>query len=241
MITTEQIAELRRLCEAATPGPWVRSKYGFNILTHDSELSTCTQRYTGDKKPTEEEMAVMVANAAFIAAARTALPALLDEVERMQRERREDIALMEETLQAEKIGIARIEKAEAEAGAMREALAELTEAVRRGPIKERFISLSDWIGLYKKGKQALSISSGTALLLALVVALTIGYGSMRREMGRQIAEMQAAVERQAEMVSLLAEGQQGMREYSDILLSRVQGVECWVGIGDAAGKPVEQP
>lgn len=88
----------------------------------------------------------------------------------------------------------------------------------------------------------------TLFLLALVVALTIGYSSIRRETARQLAEMQAVIEGQREIVSLLVEGQTGLLSIVNTtdretrtLLTRVQGVECWVGIGDAAGKPVEQP
>lgn len=76
MMNRKQVEALLELAEMATPGPWIRSRFGFNILTHDSSLSTCTQRYTGEKRPTEDEMEIMDANAAYIVAACNQVPTL---------------------------------------------------------------------------------------------------------------------------------------------------------------------
>ena len=73
---TNLITEARELCERATPGPWIRSKFGLNILTHDSEISTATQKYTGDSAYVADQMAILNANAAFIARSRTLIPEL---------------------------------------------------------------------------------------------------------------------------------------------------------------------
>ena len=75
----ERIKQLRELCEKATPGPWEQckddpwcvwvmngDKDGFNLLAECGWIDNDW-------------------NAAFIAAARTAVPELLDEVERLRR------------------------------------------------------------------------------------------------------------------------------------------------------------
>jgi len=85
MIDYKDPKAVLEVCGKATEGPWIRSRFGFNILTHDSELSTCTQRYTGKKRPTEGEIAVMEANADFIILARTALPYWVEEAERLRK------------------------------------------------------------------------------------------------------------------------------------------------------------
>ena len=63
---------LRRLADAATPGPW---DYPGELLG-----SPCTTVFAGDPKRTHAVYlaAAMPENGAFIAAARTAVPALLD-------------------------------------------------------------------------------------------------------------------------------------------------------------------
>jgi hypothetical protein len=66
-ITPAQLEEWKRLESAATEGPW-KAEFG-NL------------RY-----PCQAEDAEIVANAAFIAASRTALPALIAEVERLNAE-----------------------------------------------------------------------------------------------------------------------------------------------------------
>jgi len=70
-------ARLRELCNAATPGPWTHaSHFGaiFQISAASDAIVTTQFCYASETE----------ANAAFIAAARAAMPALLDEIERMQ-------------------------------------------------------------------------------------------------------------------------------------------------------------
>ena len=72
-MTADEIAKLRELCANATPGPW---GCGFSnrgrIMSSNEEIcSVWSSEETHD------------ANAAFIAAARKALPAALDEIERL--------------------------------------------------------------------------------------------------------------------------------------------------------------
>lgn len=79
MISPDKIAEWRKLCEGATPGPWTIDGgyvWGFCPLiknqTTPTELIVEQDGHDYDKR--------------FIAAARTALPELLDEVERLQKQ-----------------------------------------------------------------------------------------------------------------------------------------------------------
>ncbi len=76
-MTPERIAELRALAEQATPGPWRFS--GTSDLTPKGWISTPQDDIcdlTGAGAPHD---------AAFIAAARTALPEALDAIERVRK------------------------------------------------------------------------------------------------------------------------------------------------------------
>lgn len=114
-MTDDEIKRLRALCEAATPGPWEKIWPAFrdqnyrDILvslrsvihrdltagdrlewsrTLDSAVSSMEAGY-GVQGPDDGSESVPVSyeeDADFIAAARTALPALLDEVERLTKE-----------------------------------------------------------------------------------------------------------------------------------------------------------
>lgn len=75
--TTDELAAMRARCEAATEGPWevlsgyeVRSPHG-----HICEVRDLPRRGT------------WMTNAAFVAAARTDLPAALDEIDALRAER----------------------------------------------------------------------------------------------------------------------------------------------------------
>lgn len=78
-ITPEKIAELRKLCEEATPEPW---------RTHDIFPKEFGYAQVfgpiSPKKDFDRIELGLQADASFIAAARTALPELLDEVERLR-------------------------------------------------------------------------------------------------------------------------------------------------------------
>ena len=77
-ITSEWIEKMRNACDAATPGPWESKHYG-RYEDHDE----CCIALTDDSiEPSK------YANADFIAAARTALPAALDEIERLAADNR---------------------------------------------------------------------------------------------------------------------------------------------------------
>lgn len=71
MITDNELAELERLCEAATAGPW-DTRHGCIVAVADREL------ICGINPNTE--------SAKFIIAARVALPKLIAEVKRLRAE-----------------------------------------------------------------------------------------------------------------------------------------------------------
>jgi hypothetical protein len=96
-MTPERIAELKRLCDAATEGPWMVSGQVGKIEGHRTHSII---HYIEDKKA-DETIAVVwydknthlgFTDAAFIAAAREALPEAIAEVERLTVER--DAAMM---------------------------------------------------------------------------------------------------------------------------------------------------
>jgi DNA repair exonuclease SbcCD ATPase subunit len=74
-ITPELLAELRRLEKAATPGPWTDEESRVHVPKGD--VATCDD---------VNHIADSEANAALIAAARNALPALLDHIETLTAE-----------------------------------------------------------------------------------------------------------------------------------------------------------
>ncbi len=83
-LTAEQLAEWKRLADAATPGPWesprVPEQYCQAIVLTADEEQVCdaydNTSWGGDQAR---------ANGVFIAAARTAVPDLVKEVERLRK------------------------------------------------------------------------------------------------------------------------------------------------------------
>ncbi len=78
MITPERIQELKMLCENATEGPWQESQSGLyenRVADLDTTFIYSEVRVEIDNQEN---------NAALIAAARTAVPELIAEVERLQ-------------------------------------------------------------------------------------------------------------------------------------------------------------
>lgn len=80
MIGDKQLAEWRRLAEAATPGPWERRRNRHPNTNGTSWGWVEGTGFTWDCS----HVAGAERDAAFISAARTAVPALLDEVERLR-------------------------------------------------------------------------------------------------------------------------------------------------------------
>lgn len=77
-----EIARLRALCAAATPGLW---RDYFKVTTPDATVVVAYGPECSSKWPDGR------ATAEFIAAARTALPAALDEIERLREETLQDM------------------------------------------------------------------------------------------------------------------------------------------------------
>lgn len=78
-ISDEDLAALEKLCAEATPGPWVRRLSAYVTSEHDDRKIADTETYMRTREKQD-------ANADFISAARTALPALLEEVRRARAE-----------------------------------------------------------------------------------------------------------------------------------------------------------
>lgn len=122
-ITIEQLAEWERLAAEATPGPWLLDRYG--VVSIDE----ATIRAAGGRWLIRAQIAAILGipddlpeghvekNAAFIAAARSAVPALVAEVRTERAKARECPA-------CEKLAhnIARAEAAETEVRALRDGL-----------------------------------------------------------------------------------------------------------------------
>lgn len=85
-MTPDELKRLRELCEKATAGPW-KSDYCGDVWTISGEVPHVNdggmELFQGIGTTTRGPDN---GNAAFIAAARTAVPALLDEVERLEEE-----------------------------------------------------------------------------------------------------------------------------------------------------------
>lgn len=80
---------LRALCEAATPGPW-RAEGG-DVLASNGGARVTEYVATIDW-PMDEDGDPYASDAALIAASRTAIPALLDDLDAVERERDEALA-----------------------------------------------------------------------------------------------------------------------------------------------------
>lgn len=86
-MSPQELAELRRLCEAATPGPWTSSlrgkpeaegwELGAHVQGGQYPIANCHSGY--NKNGYGHHI-----DSVFIATSREAIPKLLDEVERLQ-------------------------------------------------------------------------------------------------------------------------------------------------------------
>ena len=89
-VTPEYLAELKRLCDEATPGPWVKDgewvvPEGFDNDAWVTGDEDCPMPVVG-MWIHDNELLITGKDARFIAAARTAIPALIQHVERLERE-----------------------------------------------------------------------------------------------------------------------------------------------------------
>ncbi len=79
----KRIAELRKICDAATDGPWETDDYAAYVYGGDTspivEIRGFGAEASGKRPDGSQE-----SNATFIATARTALPEALDEITRLK-------------------------------------------------------------------------------------------------------------------------------------------------------------
>lgn len=85
MITTEQLDEWAALCEAATPGPWAAQEYG--VRGSDGATEYVLVGGHGFGLAFAESSEEGAATVELAAAARTAMPALIAEVRRLEAEK----------------------------------------------------------------------------------------------------------------------------------------------------------
>ena len=82
---TLSLSQLRVLCRQATPGPWRVSMSGYSVKSHDVDVPIVAAVHTG-ASARAIDIERWLPNADFIAAARTAVPSLLDRLEQAERE-----------------------------------------------------------------------------------------------------------------------------------------------------------
>ena len=109
--------EVLEICDRATPGPWnhQHEHHGESVLCNDSNVVCFPYHFI---------------DAQFIALAREALPEFAQRVIDLEQQRREDMELMEETIGAQKMALAAIEKYKAENAKLR-AVAEVAQKIYR--------------------------------------------------------------------------------------------------------------
>lgn len=86
MLTEDELKQLRELCDAATDGPWWVSDDGLNDVWNGEEEFAENLIAPGCVRHGEAPSERIRADQDFIAAARTALPQLLDEIDRLKKE-----------------------------------------------------------------------------------------------------------------------------------------------------------
>jgi hypothetical protein len=88
MMTPEQIKQLRSLCNAAAPGPWILGGGGCvkstSVTREKTKGLAMVQVALAIEAPIDEETQIESHDARFIAAAREALPRLLDDIATLQ-------------------------------------------------------------------------------------------------------------------------------------------------------------
>jgi hypothetical protein len=93
MMTPDQLAAIRERTEKATPGPWwVEGTSSLEVVTLAEDLTPGASFGPTHPSVTHDPT---VDDAAFIAAARTDIPRLLDEVERLRTARSDALPLYE--------------------------------------------------------------------------------------------------------------------------------------------------
>lgn len=102
-MTSDQIKELRRLAEVATPGPWVHRNNDGSIGSVDAVSGPMVAQTQAMRTPGEQCNKERNANAAFIAAANpTAILSLIARIEALEQDAKHlHVKLAGETLRAD--------------------------------------------------------------------------------------------------------------------------------------------
>lgn len=85
-MTNEQLTHLKQLCEKATPGPWIDNEPDQSEPLIVNGVGIPVIKYLPGDGECEAFWMVKDCDIQFIAASRTALPALIEEVERLREE-----------------------------------------------------------------------------------------------------------------------------------------------------------
>lgn len=96
-MNAEELKKAKAICEAATEGKWEEHGYLVTSSTYDEKgvITDITRICELPEDADKYELEDGIYNCQFIAFARTALPAALDEIERLQKEN----AIMSEALE----------------------------------------------------------------------------------------------------------------------------------------------
>ena len=129
-ITDDEIKAARALCEAATPGPWTAR---FDEYVIGDNVSARVSIRNDDGAWVDSERTIvnesMRGDAAFIAAARTLVPRLLDEVERLKAALAEAVDIANDQVRQRTNLAAAVEGDAWRMAALRSALAEAVDAL----------------------------------------------------------------------------------------------------------------
>jgi hypothetical protein len=83
-LSESEIDKLAKLDRDATPGPWRESMSGYSIKSNDADCPIVAAVH-GVARATQKQVRLFLDNAALIAAARNALPALLTELRALRK------------------------------------------------------------------------------------------------------------------------------------------------------------
>lgn len=83
-LSNATLAAIRRLADAATPGPWVARHRAVDRTQHDDESSGLGLEVHGPPEASGRGQFARSADAKFIALSRDYVPLLLDEIDRLR-------------------------------------------------------------------------------------------------------------------------------------------------------------
>ncbi|MGN6106661.1 MAG: ead/Ea22-like family protein [Kofleriaceae bacterium] len=233
------IPALRALCEAATPGPWTtptapRLQGAISAVIDGRERQVAAidgQAPMFDLRAGQDEVAR--ANGAFIAAARSALPALLDALEAARKERDEAIA---DGVLSQRVCDLSNERDQLRAQ-LAKVYAEGALATARAEIERLRAALAEACDLALDAERGLGVSSAVESLreVALLAAGARGPGALRPRASRQRCNGNHARAIGADGLGVLYSEARAQREPKCDGASNTPGIECDARVLRAAG------